>query len=173
MLIKYSVKNKAQNYSAEGSQKYVLPYIRHRARYQVNYSLNDNNSVKVLADYTNTGYWGQGTTNGFLLSATANLGHEAFPVKASVSGAWFSTDDYNSRVYLYEPGLLYAFSMSSFYGKGTRTALKLQYNFRKFLMFQAKFGWTHYTDRNTISSGTEEIQGNNKADIQFQLRIKW
>lgn len=173
MLIKYSVKNKAQNYSADDGQKYVLPYIRHRARYQVNYLMNDNNSVKVLADYTNTGYWGQGTTNGFLLSATANLGHEAFPVKASVSGAWFSTDDYNSRVYLYEPGLLYAFSMSSFYGKGTRAALKLQYNFRKFLMFQAKFGWTHYTDRNTISSGTEEIQGNNKADIQFQLRIKW
>ena len=172
MLIKYSIKNKAQNYSID-DEKYVLPYIRHRARYQVNYSLNDNNSVKFLADYTNTGYWGQGTTNGFLVSATANLSHESFPVRASVSGAWFSTEDYNARVYLYEPGLLYAFSMSSFYGKGTRTALKLQYNYRKFLMFQAKFGWTHYTDRNTISSDTEEIQGNNKADIQFQLRIKW
>ena len=173
MLIKYSIKNKAQNYSTDEGKKYVLPYIRHRMRYQINYSLNENNSFKALADYTNTGYSGYGTANGFMFSATANLSHKSFPLKASVSSAWFSTDDYNSRVYLYEPGLLYAFSMSSFYGKGTRTAVKLQYNYMKFLMLQAKLGWTHYTDRNTISSGTEEIRGNNKIDIQFQLRIKW
>lgn len=173
MLIKYSVKDKAQNYSTENGDRYVLPYISHRVRYQVKYSLNDNNYIKALADYTNTGYLGYGTTNGFLLAATANLGYDGFPIKASISGAWFSTDDYKSRVYLYEPGLLYAFSMSSFYGNGTRTVMKLQYKYKKFLTFQAKFGWTHYTDRNTIGSGTEEIQGNNKTDVQFQLIIKW
>jgi 3-deoxy-7-phosphoheptulonate synthase len=30
-----------------------------------------------------------------------------------------------------------------------------------------------YVSRNRISSGPEEIMGNNKADLQFQLRIKF
>ena len=173
MLVKYSYKNKAQNYDTADDERYVLPYIRQRMRYQVNYQLNDENSFKLMADYTNTGYWRQGTTNGFLLSGTANIGLKYIPLKASFSGGWFSTEDYNSRVYLYEPGLLYSFSMSSFYGNGFRTGIKLQYNIMKNLTLQAKYGWTHYTDRNTISSGTEEIQGSNKMDIQFQLRLKW
>ena len=173
MLIKYSYKNKAQNYNAGEDKKYVLPYIRQRLRYQLNYQQNDKNSFKFIADYTNTGYWQQGSSNGFILSGSANIGLNTLPLKFSVSGGWFSTQDYNSRVYLYEPGLLYAFSMMSFYGKGFRMGLKLQYNILKNLSFQAKCGWTHYTDRNTIGSGTEEIQGNNKTDVQFQLRLKW
>lgn len=173
MLIKYSYKNKAQNYDNSKDERYVLPYIRQRLRYQMNYLFDENNTLKFMADYTNTGYWRQRRTNGFLLSASANAGLKTVPLKFSVSGGWFSTDDYNSRVYLYEPGLLYAFSMMSFYGKGFRTGLKVQYNILKNLSLQVKYGWTHYMDRNTISSGPEEIQGNNKSDIQFQLRYKW
>ena len=74
---------------------------------------------------------------------------------------------------MYEPGLLYSFSNYSFFGKGFRCAINLQYNYKKRFSFQAKYGWTHYTDRNKIGSGTEEIQGNNKADLQFQMRFKW
>ena len=44
---------------------------------------------------------------------------------------------------------------------------------KKRLTFQVKWGWMHYRDRSTISSGAEEIQGNNKYDLQFQIRLKW
>lgn len=173
MLIKYSIKNKAQNYIAGRNEKHVLPYLRHRLRYQINYAFNDCNSIKFLADYTNTRYWKLDKTDGYLLSATANIGSKSFPLKASLNGAWFSTGDFNSRVYLYEPGLLYTFSMLSFYGNGIRSSVKLQYNWGKKFMVQIKGGWTHYTDRNVIGTGTEEIQGRNKADVQMQLRLKW
>ena len=32
-------------------------------------------------------------------------------------------------------------------------------------------GITCYNDRDKISSGTEEIQGNRKADLQLQLKV--
>ncbi len=173
MLIKYMYNNKSQNYNISKGEKLVLPYIRQRLRYQLNYSFNNESSFKFLADYTNAGYWKIRTTNGVVLSGTAYIGMKSFPMKFSLSGAWFSTQDYNSRVYLYEPGLLYSFSMLSFYGNGFRTGIKLQYDIFRNISFQAKYGWTHYTDRNTIGSGTEEILGNNKMDLQFQLRLKW
>ena len=79
----------------------------------------------------------------------------------------------NVNCYFYEPSVLYAFSMFSFYGKGTRLAVNLKYTYHRWLTIQAKWGWTHYMDRNRISSGTEEIMGSNKADLQFQVRVKW
>ena len=112
---------------------------------------------------------GQGFSVGETLKGTL----PTFPLQAALTGTWFHTDDYASRVFIYEPGLLYAFSLFSFYGKGTRLAVNLKYTYRRWLTVQAKWGWTHYMDRNRISSGTEEIMGSNKSDIQFQVRVKW
>ena len=111
------------------------------------------------------------TSEGILLNGTAKF--DINPIKLFVSGAWFKTDSYDSRIYMYEPGLLYSFSMQSFYGRGSRTAAGIQYNIKRYVSFQAKWGWTHYTDRDKIGTGTEEIQGSNKADIQLQLRVMW
>lgn len=173
MLIKYSYKNKAQNYTSSQKTKFVLPYMRHRLHYQLSYSLNEQTVFKTMAEYIRTSYYKREYSNGLMIGGSAKVGFTGFPFRASVSGAWFRTDDYNSHIYMYEPGLLYAFSMNSFYGKGTRLAVNLRYDCNNWLMIQGKWGWTHYTDRNRISSGPEEIMGNNKADLQFQLRIKF
>ena len=74
---------------------------------------------------------------------------------------------------MYEPGLLYAFSMSSFYGRGSRWVVNLKYSYKDRFIIQGKWGITCYNDRDKISSGTEEIQGNRKADLQLQLKVKW
>ena len=44
-------------------------------------------------------------------------------LSVSVQGIWFHTDDYDSRVYASERGLLYTFYTPSFYGKGSVTPL--------------------------------------------------
>lgn len=92
-------------------------------------------------------------------------------------GGEFSETDHSNmarrRLLSLQQGLLYAFSMMSLYGRGERWAWTMDYNWKKRLTFQVKWGWTHYRDRSTISSGAEEIQGNNKYDLQFQVRLKW
>ena len=74
---------------------------------------------------------------------------------------------------MYEPGLLYSFSMYSFYGKGMRWSANIRCLLKDRFTFQVKWGWTHYADRNKIGTGLEEIQGSNKYDLQFQLKLKW
>ena len=173
MLIKYSYKNKALNYTSVNKKKYVLPYIRQRLHYQCNYTMNERTMLKVFADGVSAGYQKKDNSLGVLLGGNAKFSPFRFPFQIQAGGAWFDTKDYASRVYMYEPGLLYSFSSYSFYGNGFRTSLNMRYDIKKRFMVQAKMGWTHYTDRDKIGTGTEEIQGNNKVDIQVQLKLKW
>lgn len=173
MFIKYSYKNKAQNYTMPSKKKYVIPYIRQRLHYQVNYALNKNIQLKTFAEGIFTNHWQQERAKGYLIGFNGKWQKERFPLKISLSGAWFDTDNFDTRSYIYEPGLLYSYSMYSFFGKGIRAATNASYSIGKWFMLQAKLGWTHYLDRDHISSGMEEIKGANKTDLQIQLKLKW
>ena len=92
---------------------------------------------------------------------------------ADVQGSYFFTDDYDSRVYVSESGLLYTFYTPSFQGRGFRCAVRLRYELNKHFLLITKFGETVYFDRNEIGSGNDLICENKKADVQMQLRIKF
>ena len=151
----------------------MIPYIRQRLHYQLNYKFTELIQLKTFIEGVFTNYWQQERAKGYLVGITGKWGRDKFPIKLSMSGSWFDTDNYDTRSYIYEPGLTYAYSMYSFYGKGTRLAVNTSCSIGKWCVCQAKWGWTHYFDRNTISSGLEEISGNNKMDLQLQLYIRW
>lgn len=173
MLIKYGYKNKAKNYTSPSDSKYVIPDIRQRLHCQLTYSPNEQTLLKTVVEYVHSSRWKQSVSHGLALGGTVKTGWKRFPVQAVLSGVWFKTSDYSSRIYMYEPGLLYAFSMTSFYGEGLRMAVNLRYAVHKRLIIQAKWGMTNYSDRDRIGSGAEEIMGNKKYDLQFQARLKW
>jgi len=74
---------------------------------------------------------------------------------------------------MYEKGLLYSFSIPSFYGKGERFTFNARYEWGKHIILQAKYALTHYRDREVISSGLEEIKGSMKSDLYMQVRLKF
>jgi len=129
--------------------------------------------LKTILDYARINYEHQPASNGFLVSQSATYKFDFIPVQIDVSGAWFNTDDYNSRLTIYEKNVFYAFSMPSFYYKGTRLAINTRYELNKHIILQAKYGTTHYRNRDKISSALEEIDGSTKSDLYLQLRIKF
>ena len=96
-----------------------------------------------------------------------------FPLAISAQGTYFYTDDYDSRIYASEKGLLYTFYTPSYYGKGFRYSAHVRYDMNKTFMFLVKFGQTVYRNRKTIGSGNDLIEGNKKTDLQMQFRIKF
>lgn len=170
VLIKYNYSNKAKN---EGTTNQVVPFIRQRVQGQVTYSPNEQLRVKTVLECVQAGYWQQVASKGWLAGSTLQWSREGGPLQASVSGAWFQSDTYDARVYLYEPNVLYAYALSSFYGKGMRYSALLKYTWKDRWMVQARYGWTHYFNRDKIGSGLEEIQGSNKSELVLQLRWKW
>ena len=98
--------------------------------------------------------------------------------QASLAAIWFSTDDYDSRLYIYEPSLAQSFGFQMLYGRGERLVAKLRCQLGRGgraacrLQLQFKAGITHYRDRSTISSGPMLINSSWKPDLQLLLRLQ-
>ena len=74
----------------------------------------------------------------FLVSQSAAYTFHLLPLQLDLSAAWFNTDDYNSRLTIYEKSVLYAFSMPSFYYKGMRVAVNARYELNKHIILQVQ-----------------------------------
>ena len=173
MFIRYRYKNKYKDFTPEESQKITLPYIQQKWKYQLVYSPIDELVLKTTVDYVHNSYKGGKASKGILMGQNVGYKFNEFPLQLDVSAAWFQTDDYASRISMYEKGLLYAFHIPSFYGKGERFTFNARYELNKRIIFHAKYGMTHYRDRNVISSGLEQIEDNMKSDLYLQLRLKF
>lgn len=86
---------------------------------------------------------------------------------------YFHTSDFASRIYAYEPGLLYQMSFGSYYGEGIRYALVARSEIGSHLLLIAKLGTTDYFDRSHISSGLQEISRSSQSDLEIQVKWKW
>ena len=65
------------------------------------------------------------------------------------------------------------FPLPSFYYKGIACGSDARYELNKHIILQAKYGTTHYFNRDKISSALEEIDGSTKSDLYLQLRLKF
>ena len=173
MFIRYRYKNKHKDFTPEDGEKVTLPYIQQKWKYQLNYSPMNELVLKTTVDYVHNSHRLQEASQGILIGQSAGYRFKKLPLQLDAGFAWFQTDDYASRISMYEKGLLYSFNIPSFYGKGERYTFNARYELNKHFIVQAKYALTHYRDRTVISSGLEEIEGNMKSDLYVQVRVKF
>lgn len=173
MFIRYRYKNKFKDYNPAEGDKITVPYIQQKGRYQLTYSPNDELVLKTTADVVHNAYQHKDPSKGFLIKQSIGYKLPKLPLQLDASVAWFKTDDYASRITVYEKSLLYSFSMPSFYGEGERFSFNTRYELNKHIVLQGKYACTHYRDREVISSGLEQIEGNLKSDLYFQVQFKF
>ncbi|MCE6989167.1 helix-hairpin-helix domain-containing protein [Dyadobacter sp. CY323] len=94
-------------------------------------------------------------------------------VELSARLAWFKTDDYDSRQYVYEKDMLYAFSIPAYSDVGTRHYLMMRYAFSKKIKLWLRWSQTRYKDLDTISSGLNEINGNKRSEMKAQVMYQF
>ena len=172
MYLKYRYKQKERDLTGSKGTL-TLPIFHHQLRYRLNYSLNDVFSSRTTLDYNHFHSQDRAANKGYQVTQMISSQLPWARLFADVQGSYFCTDDYDSRVYVSEKGLLYTFYTPSFQGRGFRCAVRLRYELNKHWLFITKFGETIYLNRNEIGSGNDLIYGNKKADIQMQLRIKF
>ena len=105
-----------------------------------------------------------------MLSQQAAWKHRWLQLNAMAS--WFHTDNYDSRLYQYEPSVRYDFSFPMYYGHGLHYALMARAD-RGRWMVAAKIGVTNYFDRSVISSGNQQIDHSSMADLLLQCRYQF
>ena len=139
----------------------------HRGRVSVEYSSVWSSRTQVDFGFTSF----KEHEKGLMVSETLGYTHRWLRLNGGLG--WFHTDSYDSRVYLYELGPLYTYSLSQFSGEGIRYWLMMRANIGIRLMLTAKLGITNYFDRSTIGSGYQQINQSSQTDLDLQLRWKF
>jgi hypothetical protein len=112
----------------------------------------------------------EGTSKGFMAYQDVIYEFENRPLSISSRLAFFDTKDYQSAIYAYENDLINNFTILPYYYRGSRFYLNLSYKGFKNLLIEARLARTILTNRNTIGSGLEEIEGGSRTDVKVQLR---
>lgn len=172
LTARYRIKLKQENNPNKDSKLKLIDKTEHRARLSLAYNGAKWQTKTLLEGActifpTNTA--GKENSFGGMVSQTIGYSHPNFYVAANMG--YFHTEDYNSRIYTYERGMLYTFSFPMFYGKGMRAALFAKGRLGSHLIIMGKVGATKYFDRDVISSSYQQINSSWKTDMDLQ--VKW
>ena len=167
--IRYKNEEKDQKMT-EGERYVNVPEITQKTRFHFQYKPSEIVTLKTRFEHS---FFKQTEKeNGFMIFQDVQLAPLKFPLNLSARLAWFHTPSYDTRIYAYENDLLYTFSIPAYYGKGFRTYLNLKYKISNRFDIWLKVANTSWNDRKTISSGYNEISGNQKTEVKIQLRLK-
>ncbi|MEB2781695.1 helix-hairpin-helix domain-containing protein [Algoriphagus sp. C2-6-M1] len=107
-------------------------------------------------------------STGFMILQDAQYSFNKFRLTGRL--ALFDTDDYDTRLYAFENNVLWTFSIPAFAGQGMRYYLLAQYQFNSQITCYFRFSRTTYTDRESISSGLQEIDGSRQTETTLLIR---
>ena len=147
----------------------LIPDNEHRGRLSVTYTHPTAWSTKTQLDYTHSAY--KTTCKGYMVSE--HLGWQQKNWQWNLATGYFNTDDYNSRIYLYEHQMQHDIAFPMFYGEGLRLAFYVRTDVVKNLRLSAKLGYTNYFDRSVIGTGQQQIAQAHTTDLDLQLRWKF
>lgn len=190
---KYQISQASHSWDNFLSAVYSLGNISVCGRYRLQFRQQDNEDKTGLSDemtqrgrlyvsFSNAKWWlktqadiafsnHQAGSSGMMFSQNAGFHTDKWQLYATIG--YFKTDDFNSRIYLYERGLLYSFAFPMFYGHGVRFAFSIRTDFNSRLMAMGKIGTTAYFDRRQIGNSYQMIDNNAKTDLELQLRWKF
>ena len=106
---------------------------------------------------------------GFLTYFETRYKPFAKPIALNMRLQYFETDGFDSRMYAYETDVLYSFSIPQFIGKGFRYYVNINYDINKKLTTWFRWSQTIYANQDNIGSGLDQIAGNKRSEVKFQM----
>lgn len=142
--------------------------LRYQIELPVIPDIQMNNRFEILENQQD----GSGNHYGYLISQDFVYKPTGLPLSSTFRYAIFDTYSYDERIYSYENDVLYGFSVPAYEGKGIRCFLLVNWSPLRNLEIWLRYAQTFYTDRNTIGTGLDQIDGNMKSEIKLQVRFR-
>ncbi|MEO9022475.1 MAG: helix-hairpin-helix domain-containing protein [Ginsengibacter sp.] len=112
---------------------------------------------------------GDAPQNGFLIFSDVIFKPVMKPFSANARVLYFESDGYDSRMYTFENDVLYGYSIPVFFDKGYRYYINVNYDFSRKMSVWIRFAQTIYSDKTSIGSGLDVIQGNKRSEMKLQI----
>ena len=173
MYFRFRQKKKSENYSGDYDYLPLLAEIkRTEFRFFISYRPFPFLIFKNRIDYATYQKEFEEKENGFMIYQDILYRPDRFPLEVTFRYALFDTDSYDSRIYTYENDLLYSFSVPAYFDKGQRIYLMLKWRIYNRINMWFRVARTMYTNRSTVGSGSDLIEGNHKTEVKVQLQFK-
>ncbi len=172
IYVLYTEKHKDRN--QPNSTAMVVPVIETiRRSALVNFAFEKplRYSIRTRVQFGSLSYPGVSTSNG--LTIAQDVTWHLSKLELSARLAVFKTDNYDSRQYVYEKDMLYAFSIPAYYDTGTRHYVMVKYNLFQGLKVWIRWSQTRYNNLEKISSGLNEINGKTRSEIKVQAMYQF
>ncbi len=184
MYVRVKLENKEENTSSSTSESanrataLITPKETFRIRYHLNTALNKRVSLRSRVEYVkisqplSSNISSSYHEDGFLALQDISLKTLHYRLTLTARYALFDTQSFNSSIYAYESDVRYSFSVPAYFYIGTRYYLMVKYRLSKAIDLWVRYARFNYLDRKTNGSGNNEIAGNSKSEIKFQLSLQ-
>ncbi|RYU95273.1 helix-hairpin-helix domain-containing protein [Emticicia agri] len=149
----------------------VVTIVRENVLTNFDYRVSHNLQLQSRVQVNTFQYEGRTKSVGYAIMQDIEGSVKRLYLKGRI--AYFSTDDYDSRIYAFENTVLYAVSFPAYSGRGTRVYLIGRYAVNQHLDLWIRYARTQLKNQNSIGSGNDLIEGNHKSDINLQVRYKF
>jgi len=142
-------------------------------RIEINYKLNNSLSIRNRAEIISYSKGNSASDFGFLSYQDIIYDPLSSKISGNIRFAIFDTSGFTSRIYAYENDVLYAYSIPAYQDRGLRCYANLRYTLRRGVDIWLRYAILSYSNRETVGSGRDMIQGNQRSDFKIQLRYQF
>ena len=167
--LRYRIKLKERDFVLPDDSRNLFLRTHHRLRYQQDYSPSAILQMSTLLDY-NFFTFATERKHGYAVTERFSWKPDKAPISLYANASYFHTDGYDTRINIYERGLLYTLSFPSYYGHGYHLSATCQWVINRVLTTVVHISHSSYFNRSSIGSGTELIPQTHREDIGLQVR---
>jgi hypothetical protein len=172
MYFRYRYRFQQENFSDVYDYSHLVANVfRNELRFNLSYTVFESIVFKNRIDFVLYQKEFEDQKRGYSIYQDVLYRPDKFPLEITFRYALFNTEGYDSRIYAYENDVLYAFSVPSYFDKGQRIYLMFRYRALKNLNIWLRIARTKFSNRLTVGSGSDEIEGNAKTEIKVQLQL--
>jgi len=126
------------------------------------FNLMDKISLNTRIDYK---WISQTGSRGIVMAQDLAYKFAGIPVSIWTRFCVYNTDDWESRIYMYENDLLYSFSIPAYSGKGTRSFIMFKWDIGAMAELRVKYGLT------SLSGSVDSQTQADELKVQFNIRF--
>ena len=179
--IDYNVKRKLNIYlqyfseskysNSSESTRIDQPTLQNRQRLRLHVSQKVTKALELRSRIEFSRFTQGTVSNGYALMQDIIYKPIAFPLSITTRLVLFDTDDFDTRIYAFENDILYEFFIPAYFDQGMRYYINLRWKATRMITAEFRYANTRYTNRETIGSGLDLIDGNTRNDIKAQIRF--
>ncbi|MBI3502336.1 MAG: helix-hairpin-helix domain-containing protein [Bacteroidetes bacterium] len=171
--IKFRTKDKFTNAKSANEIDYIVPYAQTTYRWNASYLVSPALMFRSRVEYVLLDNPTKDKDNGILLYEDVLWKNIFHRVSLTLRYALFDTKTYDTRIYALEEDVPGAYSIPSYYYKGSRVYVMTDIKITRNIDVWLRWGQTYYSNKSVISSGNDEIDGHTKTDVKAEVRMKF